>query len=53
MIKVDIEINKIGSLEIKGGDVDLAIEFSELFYELHSRWCTCCHACRSYDSSVR
>lgn len=31
MIKTDIEINKIGSLEIKGNDVDLAIEFSELF----------------------
>lgn len=31
MIKIDIENNKIGRLEIKGDDVDLAIEFSELF----------------------
>lgn len=31
MIKVNIDMNKIGSIQIKGDDVDLAIEFSELF----------------------
>ncbi len=31
MIKIDIENNKIGSVQIKGSDISLAIEFSELF----------------------
>lgn len=31
MIKVDIDVNKISSMQIKGNDVDIAIEFSTLF----------------------
>lgn len=31
MIKTDIEINKISSIQVKGNDLDLGIEFSEFF----------------------
>lgn len=31
MIKIDIDTNKISSIEIKGNVVDIAIEFSTLF----------------------
>lgn len=34
MIKIDIDIDKIGRIQIKGDDVDLAIEFIELFTNL-------------------
>lgn len=31
MIKIDIDINKISSMQIKGNDVEIAIEFSTFF----------------------
>lgn len=31
MIKIDIDTNKIGSIEIKGNVEDIGIEFSKLF----------------------